>query len=84
MVTTNQVIGYIFLGSETVGAYTESDANLLQRIANQVAGSIANGILLEAERGRVRQLEVLNLEAEIRQSWNGWPYRSVRLSKTIG
>ncbi|MCH7870867.1 MAG: GAF domain-containing protein [Planctomycetes bacterium] len=59
LMTNGQVIGSIFLGSATAGAYTDQDADLLQRIGNQVAGSIASGILLNEERDRVSQLEAL-------------------------
>ena len=65
LVTNGEAVGTIFLSSETAGAYTEHEINLLHRIANQVAGSIASATLLKAERDRTNQLEALYAVAAI-------------------
>ena len=59
LVSNDQVVGTIFLSSTTVDAYAGHEADLLQRISNQIAGSIASGMLLREERNRSSQLEAL-------------------------
>jgi len=59
LVVNDQVIGIITLISAEIGAYTNHEAALLQRISNQIAGSIASESLFKLERERTKQLEAL-------------------------
>jgi GAF domain-containing protein len=59
LVSNDQIVGTIFLSSSFSGAYTDHESGLLQRISNQIAGSIASARLLTTEQERTNQLEAL-------------------------
>jgi len=59
LITNDRVIGTLQLSSSMAGVYGHYESQLLERIANQVAGSIASAITLRAERDPVSQLEAL-------------------------
>lgn len=65
LVSNDQLVGTIFLSSATEGAYTDREAGLLQRISNQIAGSIASATLLRSERDRNDELDALFNVSEI-------------------
>ncbi len=63
MFTLDKLIGFINLDSQTIGAYTDEQATLVQTFANQAATAIENARLFEAERKRRREAENLRLAA---------------------
>ena len=70
LVSNDRLVGTIYLSSKTGLAYTDHDCDLLQGIANQIAGSIASATLLRVERERNDDLEALFAISEIMtQPW---------------
>ena len=54
LVAHDEVIGVLQLRSKKVNAYTERDVALAERVADQIAGAIANA-LLHSERRRAEE-----------------------------
>jgi PAS domain S-box-containing protein len=61
LISKDQVIGVLFLRATKPNAYTEGDLRLIERVGNQIAGTIANAQLF-AER--VRAEEALHTEKQ--------------------
>jgi len=66
LISNDQVIGSLILGSIEYQAYTENELRVAQRVANQISGAIANAQLL-AERNRAEK-EARVLEDQLRQT----------------
>jgi len=59
LVANEKVIGTLHLSSTGPGAYGAPELARLEIVGNQIAGAIASGILLQAERDRAGQLKSL-------------------------
>ena len=59
LISNDQVIGVLHTQSVKAGAYSDRDVNLAERVANQIAGAIANSSLHAAIEDQARQTEVL-------------------------
>ncbi len=66
LISKDQFIGALSLGSLKPKAYTDQDVRLTESIANQIAGAIANAQLF-SERVRAEQ-KAKSLEEQLRQS----------------
>ena len=66
LISNDQVIGSLVLGSTKDQAYTDNELQLAQRVGNQISGAIANAQFI-ADRDRM-QKEARALEEELRQS----------------
>jgi signal transduction histidine kinase/DNA-binding response OmpR family regulator len=66
LISNDQVIGSLILGSIEDQAYTDNELRVAQRVANQISGAIANAQLL-AERNRAEK-EARVLEDQLRQT----------------
>ena len=65
VVFEGRVVGAIALASERVGAFTEQDGSMLQRVADWVAGVVERARLQEAERERRGWLAFLSDAGEL-------------------
>lgn len=65
----NRTIGILDVQSKTAGAFTETDTEILQIMADQIALAIENARLLETSEQTVKELQVLYSE-NINQAWN--------------
>ena len=59
LIANEKVVGTLHLSSTKSNAYGDSDLARLEIVGNQIAGAIASGILLQAERDRASQLQSL-------------------------
>ena len=66
LISNDQVIGSLILGSIEDQAYTDNELGVAQRVASQISGAIANAQLL-AERNRAEK-EARVLEDQLRQT----------------
>ncbi len=64
----NEIIGVLDIQSTAVDAFSQSDVELLQTLADQIALAIQNARLIEESRTALRQLESSNIEA-VRRAW---------------
>lgn len=68
LIANDKVVGTLHLGSSVRQAYVDADLARLEIVANQIAGAIASGILLQAERDRASRLKSLyNVAAIVAQ-----------------
>jgi HD-GYP domain-containing protein (c-di-GMP phosphodiesterase class II)/putative methionine-R-sulfoxide reductase with GAF domain len=69
--TRKRVIGVVNVESTQPNHYSESDERMLVAVAGELGIAIEKILLLEAERGRRRELEVLNeISAAVREAHN--------------
>ena len=59
LIANENVVGTLHLSSGKSDAYGDSELARLEIVGNQIAGAIASGILLQAERDRASQLKSL-------------------------
>ncbi|MCH7735949.1 MAG: GAF domain-containing protein [Chloroflexi bacterium] len=59
LIANEKVVGTLHLSSSVPYVYGNSDLARLEIVGNQIAGAIASGILLQAERDRASQLKSL-------------------------
>jgi signal transduction histidine kinase len=59
LIANEKTVGTLHLSSKKPNAYGKSDLARLEIVGNQIAGAIASGILLQAERDRASQLKSL-------------------------
>jgi GAF domain-containing protein/HAMP domain-containing protein len=64
----NEVIGVLDIQSTSMDAFTQSDVELLQTLAEQIALAIQNASLIEESRNALRQLEITSSDA-VRRAW---------------
>jgi GAF domain-containing protein/HAMP domain-containing protein len=64
----NEVIGVLDIQSTSVDAFSQSDIELLQTLADQIALAIQNTRLIEETRDAMRQIEASNAES-VRRAW---------------
>jgi formate hydrogenlyase transcriptional activator len=71
LITANRIVGTLSLSSLHAGAFTQEDADLLMRVANQVAIAIENALAYQqiAELKNKLADEKLYLEEEIRSEY---------------
>jgi GAF domain-containing protein len=65
LITHDQVVGYLSLGSRTVDAYDQLNANLAWAFATQAAVAIENARLYESEQRRRQEAEALRQVAQV-------------------
>ena len=59
LIANDKVVGTLHLSSSVPYVYGDADLARLEIVGNQIAGAIASGILLQAERDRASQLKSL-------------------------
>lgn len=59
MVSKDHLVGSLNLAGRRAGEYTQSDCNLLQHVAGQIAIAIENAHLFDSERRRARHMAML-------------------------
>jgi len=71
LIARGNIIGYITIDSQRIGAYNEHDANLAMTFAHQAAVAIENARLYERGEGQIRQLTVLrDIDSAISSSFD--------------
>jgi len=71
LIARGEIIGYITIDSQKIGAYNEHDANLAMTFAHQAAVAIENAKLYERGERQIRQLTVLrDIDSAISSSFD--------------
>ena len=60
LLVKDRLVGAMFFGSKSVGAYHQQEVQLLSLMADQIAVAVDNARLLDLEQRRSRQLELIN------------------------